>query len=247
MPDHELPVAPLLAVPAYFRPDARPDDWELLARNAAQVRMVILNVANGPGAQPDRAFWPAVDRLRQAGVTVVGYVDTNYGRREASRALADFDRFRRWYHVAGVCFDRAAATAEDLGYYARLSDAARGAGARVVVFNHGVHPAEGYAEHADLLGTFEGPWRAYTRLAVPRWTRAWPAGLFQHVVYSVPRAEFDHAARLAVSRHAGCVYITDRGGANPYDRLPSAPPAASRLPRRIGYDLTRFGADALCQ
>ena len=76
-------------MPAYFRPDLRPDDWEQLAKHADQVRLVILNVANGPGTEPDPAFYPALNRLREAGVAVAGYVDTDYGRRPAREALAD--------------------------------------------------------------------------------------------------------------------------------------------------------------
>jgi hypothetical protein len=227
MTDRSQLTMPALVVPAYFRPDERPGDWELMAADPSRVRLVILNLANGPGTRPDPVFLPAVDRLRDGGVAVAGYVDTDYGRRPAGDALADLGRFMRWYQVTGVCFDRAAGTAQRLGYYAALSRKAREAGARDVVFNHGAHPLEAYADHADLLGTFEGPWRAYTRLAVPRWTRARPAGQFYHVVYSVPRENFGQAFLLAIRRRAGCAYITDRGGANPYDRLP--PAGATRI------------------
>lgn len=212
---------PRLVVPAYFRPDTRPDDWQLLAKHAQQVRLVILNLANGPGARPDPAYHSALGRLREVGVAVAGYVDTNYGRRPAAEALADLDNFLQWYAVSGVCFDRVSVSAQDLGYYAALSRDARRAGAHVVLFNHGAHPLEAYAEHANLLGTFEGPWRAYLRLAVPRWTRSRPASMFYHVIYSVPRENFDHAFLLATRRRAGSVYVTDRGGANPYDGLPA--------------------------
>lgn len=212
---------PKLVVPAYFRPDVRPGDWNLLATQASQVRMVIVNLANGPGVQPDPAFYPALDRLRQAGVALAGYVDSNYGRRPGREALDDLGRFLRWYGVDGVCFDRAAVTAEHLGYYAALARYARERGARVVLFNHGAHPLEAYAEHADLLGTFEGPWRSYLRLAVPRWTRSRPARTFYHVVYSVPPENYGHAFLLAMRRRAGCAYITDRKGTNPYDCLPT--------------------------
>jgi hypothetical protein len=213
--------APRLVVPAYFRPDTRPDDWQLLAKHAQQVRLVILNLANGPGTRPDPAYHSALSRLREVGVAIAGYVDTNYGRRPVPEALADLDNFLQWYAVSGVCFDRVSVTAEHLGYYASLSRDARRAGARVVLFNHGAHPLEAYAEHANLLGTFEGPWRAYVRLAVPRWTRSRPASMFYHVIYSVPRENFDHAFLLATRRRAGSVYVTDRGGANPYDGLPA--------------------------
>jgi Spherulation-specific family 4 len=213
--------APRLVVPAYFRPDTRPDDWQLLAKHAQQVRLVILNLANGPGTRPDPAYHSALSRLREVGVAIAGYVDTNYGRRPVPEALADLDNFLEWYAVSGVCFDRVSVSAQDLGYYAGLSRDARRAGARVVLFNHGAHPLEAYAEHANLLGTFEGPWRAYLRLAVPRWTRSRPASTFYHVIYSVPRENFDHAFLLATRRRAGSVYVTDRGGVNPYDGLPA--------------------------
>ena len=193
----------------------------LLAKHAQQVRLVILNLANGPGTRPDPAYHFALSRLREVGVAIAGYVDTNYGRRPVPEALADLDNFLQWYAVSGVCFDRVSVTAEHLGYYAALSRDARRAGARVVLFNHGAHPLEAYAEHANLLGTFEGPWRAYLRLAVPRWTRSRPASTFYHVIYSVPRENFDHAFLLATRRRAGSVYVTDRGGANPYDGLPA--------------------------
>ena len=47
---------PRLVVPAYFHPAVRPGDWEWLAEHADQVRLVILNVANGPGTRPDAPF-----------------------------------------------------------------------------------------------------------------------------------------------------------------------------------------------
>jgi hypothetical protein len=213
-------VMPRLIVPAYFHPASHPDEWAWLARRAAQVRLVVLNLANGPGSWPDAAVRPVLDRLQSAGVAVAGYVDTNYGQRRAPEALADLGRYLDWYKVAGVFFDRAAVAAEQIGYYASLARRARQLGAQVVALNHGAHPIEAYAEHADLLGTFEGPWRAYLDLAVPRWARSRPAGQFYHLPYSVPPESFRDACWLAARRNAGCVYVTDNGGANPWDRLP---------------------------
>ncbi len=213
-------VRPQLIVPAYFHPSTHPDEWAWLAGRAAQIRMIVLNLASGPGAQPDAAFFPVLDRLRSAGVTVAGYVDTNYGHRPAYDALADLTRFVGWYQVGGVFFDRSAVAAEDVGYYADLARRVRDTGVRLVAFNHGSHPVEAYAEHADLLGTFEGPWTAYRALTVPRWVRARPAGQFFHLLHSVPVSSFDEATRLAARRNAGGVLVTDRGGVNPWDRLP---------------------------
>jgi hypothetical protein len=212
---------PRLVVPAYFHPAARPDQWAELAEHPSQVQLVILNLANGPGQDRNPDFESALEVLRGAGIAVAGYVDTNYGRRAARSALADLYRYLNWFGVSGVFFDRVAGTAQELDYYARLARRSRELGAATVVFNHGAHPLEAYADHADLLGTFEGPWQSYLQLPIPRWTRSRPAGKFYHVVYSVPAEHAADAFLLAVRRRAGCVYITDRGGANPYDQLPA--------------------------
>jgi Spherulation-specific family 4 len=214
-------VLPQLIVPAYFHPGSHPGEWAWLARQAARVRLVVLNLADGPGAQPDAAVFPALDLLHAAGVAVAGYVDTNYGQRPAHDALADLGRYLDWYKVVGVFFDRAAAAAEHVGYYAGLGRRARQLGAQVVALNHGTHPDEAYADHADLLGTFEGPWGTYLDLAVPRWARSRPARQFYHLPHSVPPASFGDAFWLAARRNAGCVYVTNHGGANPWGQLPA--------------------------
>lgn len=213
---------PRLVVPAYFHPAVVPGDWAALARQADQIRLLVLNPASGPGNGPDPAHLRALQPLREAGVAVAGYVDTNYGQRPRRAALDDISRYRDWYGVSGVLFDRVSAGPEDLRHYALLARRARKLGALTVAFNHGVHPYPGYARHADVLGTFEGPWSVYLEQAMPHWTRSWPAERFYHVVYSVPRPQLENALLLAGRRRAGCVYVTDRGGGNPYDRLPAA-------------------------
>jgi hypothetical protein len=214
-------VLPQLVVPAYFHPAVHPGEWVWLAERARQVRLIVLNLASGPGTQRDAAVIPALDRLHSAGVAVGGYVDTNYGQRPGQDALDDLGRYLDWYGVSGVFFDRTAVAAEHVGHYADLAQRSRDMGAHVVAFNHGAHPIEAYAEHADLLGTFEGPWPAYFDLAVPRWARSRAAGKFFHLVHSVPRQSFGDALWLAARRNAGCAYVTDNDGANPWGRLPA--------------------------
>jgi hypothetical protein len=212
---------PRLVVPAYFHPAVHPDQWEWLAEHAPRVRLVILNISGGPGSTPEAPFREVTERLREAGGPVIGYVDTNYGSRPAGQIMTELGRYLDWYEVNGVCLDRVATAAACLAYYAALSARVRKLGAGVVFFNHGTHPNEAYAQHADLLGTFEGPWHAYRRLNVPPWTTAWPNEKFYHVVYSVPAERFSEAVQLAMQRRAASVYITERGGSNPYDGLPT--------------------------
>ena len=215
------PAVPRLVIPAYFHAADHPGEWGLLAERPAQIRLVILNRASGPGTSPEPAHVAALERLRAAGVAVAGYVDTDYGDRPAKQTLDDLRRYLDWYQVTAVCFDRVATDGERVGYFADVAKRARAMGARQVMFNHGTHPAQAYVEHADVLGTFEGPWSTYQDLAVPRWTLSVPKDKLYHVVHSVPPEHFLEAYRLAAHNRAGCVYITQRTGDNPYDRLPA--------------------------
>ena len=214
-----------LVVPAYFHPAVAPQDWAALAALGRHVRLVILNIADGPGDAPDPAFTQVLAALHRRRVAVAGYVDTDYGRRPDRAVGVDLARYRSWYpQTRAVFFDRVAASPDLVRRYARLARTARTTGMDTVVFNHGVHPDPGYAEHADLLGTFEGPWSAYRDLAVPAWARRGPREAFLHLVHSVPARRLPAARHLAASRNAGAAYVTDLpgtgpGGENPWQRL----------------------------
>jgi len=234
-PDNPTLAARQMVVPAYFHPATHPREWEWLALHPARIRLVVLNLANGPGGQLDGACLPALEQVRAAGIAVCGYVDTNYGQRPAAEAIADLRGHLDWYQVDGVFFDRVATGAGQVGHYAGLTARARDAGVRLVALNHGAYPVEAYAEHADLLGTFEGSWSSYVELSVPRWVRSRPAGQFFHLLYSVPAPSLADAWWLAGRRHAGCAYVTDRDGDNPWDGLPAEEIAATaRLPSAPG-------------
>jgi Spherulation-specific family 4 len=220
-PDGTSLVTPQLLVPAYFHPAVHPRAWEMLAERAGHLRLIVLNLDSGPGAQPDEAFMPPLERLHSAGVSIAGYVDTNYAQRPPDEVLDEIGRYIEWYPVSGVFFDRVPTAAEHLDHYAGLTRLARAAGAQVLAFNHGTHPVEPYADLADLVGTFEGTWRSYVDMAVPRWARSRPAEQFFHLVYSVPPESFGDAFLLATRRRAGSVYVTDHGGDDPWGRLPA--------------------------
>jgi spherulation-specific family 4 protein len=210
-----------LVVPAYFHPAVEPADWALLARSARRLRLVVLNLADGPGDLFDPAFVDVVARIVDAGVAVAGYVDTDYGRKSRRDVLAEWRRYREWYGVDSVFFDRAASGVEHVAHYAALAGAARQCGARLVAFNHGTYPAPEFAEHGDLLGTFEGPWPAFRDAEVPSWVHDLPADRFFNLVYAVTPGLNSRIAVLAAERNVGSALCTDRRPPNPWDHLPA--------------------------
>ncbi|MFJ9828537.1 spherulation-specific family 4 protein [Streptomyces sp. NPDC101160] len=195
-----------LLLPFYEHPADRPDDWAAVVAAAPALYGVVLNPASGAGRAPDPAFAEVAARLRAAGVRVLGYADTDYGRRPHAEVVADLVRHRDWYGADGAFLDQVPTEPAALPHYRRLTVAARAAGATTLVLNHGAHPAPGYEEIADLLVTFEGPWDAYRALDLP------VADHYCHLVYAVPA----DAPRPATPVHCA----VPGTGAHPWGTLP---------------------------
>ncbi|WP_051966874.1 spherulation-specific family 4 protein [Kitasatospora mediocidica] len=222
-----------LLVPLYVHPAVDPAAWQAVAAaGPSAVRGVVLNIADGPGPAPDPAFEQAADRLRAAGITLLGYVDTAYGRRPHAEVVAELLNYRQWYGTDGVYFDQAASHADALPHYRRLATAARAAGCATVVLGHGVHPEPAYAEPelGDLLVTFEGSWTEYDALVLPLWTGHHPATRFCHLVYDVPAERARAAGALIASRRAGAGCAVAGSGANPWGVPPYGLPAPADAP-----------------
>lgn len=219
-----------LLVPLYVHPAVDPAAWQAVAAaGPGAVRAVVLNIADGPGPAPDPAFEQAAAHLHAAGITVLGYVDTGYGRRPHAEVVSELLTYRQWYGTNGVYFDQAAGHAEALPHYRRLATAARAAGCTTVVLGHGVHPEPAYAEPevGDLLVTFEGSWSDYDALVLPLWTGHHPASRFCHLVYDVPSERARTAGALIASRRAGSGCAVAGGGDNPWAGAPyGLPPTA---------------------
>ncbi|WP_236652438.1 spherulation-specific family 4 protein [Streptacidiphilus neutrinimicus] len=162
-------------VPAYFHPSADPASWAVLRAAAPRLAAVVVNPASGPGPAPDPAY--ARERGELTPTRVLGYVDTDYGRRPHAEVVAEIAAYRDWYGVDGVFLDQTPDGSQALPHYVRLAVAARSLGAAYVVLNPGLPPHPAYLDLADLVVTFEGPWSAYG-------DRAPDAGT--HLVYAAP-------------------------------------------------------------
>jgi hypothetical protein len=204
-------------VPAYFHPAVAGEHWQALFAPDSTVRAVVLNVDSGPGIRPELELMAVAHRVT---APLLGYVDLHYGRRPWADVVTDLTRYRDWYPTTGIFFDRVNGTVAELFDVGGAVAAARRLGATTVILNHGVYPDPAYATIADALVTFEGPADAYEQVSVPKWVRHWPAEKFVHLVYDTPPHRIDEVRRHAERCHAGSVYVTDRGGANPWDGLP---------------------------
>jgi Spherulation-specific family 4 len=203
-------------VPAYVPPDA----MARLADRPATRRVAIVNPANGPGSEARPSLRRAIDALRRSGTRVLGYVHTSYGSRDAALVTADVGRWRAWYGVDGVFLDESAESEDLLAHYASLIRAARAAGMDLVVLNPGLVPARGYFEIADVVVTFEGPYRAYAAAVrrMPDWLRDLPPRRSANLIHGASRAQ---AMQAVAAAPAGWFFATSGAMPNPWSPLPA--------------------------
>lgn len=207
-----------LAVPLYVHPaiDRRP--WQAMVRDAALVAWVVANAADGPGRGRDFVLAAPIADLIDAGVEVIGYVDSRYGWRPRGELLDDLARWEEWYGVSGILLDQAPS---GRGRWAAAAvRALREAGAGVVVANPGVHAVQPTGASFDWVVTFEGPGDSHERVPASPSPRARTGGTC-HLVHSAPRGTL--AGALGRARRAGAtaIWVTDLSGPNPYRGLPA--------------------------
>ncbi|MFF8287975.1 spherulation-specific family 4 protein [Streptomyces sp. NPDC016309] len=203
-------------VPGYAHPLIAPVEWAELTRPGTPLHWAVLNVADGPGARPDPHCLEAVGKLRNAGGRVLGHLDLRHGSRPFGDLVTDAHRFLDWYLVDGFLLDRCPTDRADLAAVRRvtatLEVVLEHADGGHLVLGHGTHPHPGYAEVADQLVTFSGPWAEYRWSQVAEWTADHPPERFVHLVHGVPRTHLDEATRIARWQGAGTIFFTDRTG-----------------------------------
>jgi hypothetical protein len=211
-------------VPAYFYPG---NLWTSMNWAASRVPLVaIINPNSGPGAVQDPQYVSSVNSLRAAGAKAIGYVSTSYTSRATNAVKIDIDRYFSFYAVDGIFLDELTndSNTNHLNYYASLYQYIQTKGTNLlVVGNPGINTQEAYLARpcADTLVTFEVD-TGYSNYAADSWVANHLARQFCHLPYAVAAtATMTNFVNLASNRNAGWIYITDDGGSNPWDTLPS--------------------------
>ncbi len=213
-------------VPAFAHPLVAPAEWAELARPGAPLDWAAFDVSAGPGTRQDPLYAQALARVRENGVPLLGRLDAAYGTRPYGALIADASRYLDWYQVDGFYLDRAPTARAEAAECRRAVATLRAMLPHdgPVVLAPGAHPYPGYAEFADQLVVFAGPWTRYRWSEAPQWAAAYAPSHFVHLVHGLPATHLDQALRIARWQGAGTVCVTDRtdrDGADPWAGLAS--------------------------
>ncbi len=176
--------------------------------------VIIANVDNGPGTSANSTYASFIQKAQMAGIDVLGYVYTKYGKRSATALDADIARWEALYQTDGVFLDQMAPNAPS--YYKAATAYAHGHSLWFVMGNPGVD-ASG-SSGPDVINFYERA--GYPKLAFLRKPahRSYGSAKWSYIAGAVP---FDAAKIKATSHYVGYLYATNGKEPECYCRLPS--------------------------
>jgi hypothetical protein len=140
--------------------------WQKLAQDARTITVeVILNPASGPGAKRDPTYVNVVSDFRKAGGKVLGYISTQYARRDISLIERDLRTYLAFYEVDGVFLDEMSGSKDALPYYEKIHRLIKELKPSFRIVGNPGQPSvdEQYMRTVDCLVIFEGSAREYAR------------------------------------------------------------------------------------
>jgi hypothetical protein len=207
-----------LVLPAYF------SDWSAVFADKPVPADLILNPSTGidAGTAPDPGFQTQVRQAQAAGITVLGYTSTNNAKYSMAQLEASVRHYKQWYGVTHIYLDVVLGDAAHLAYYQQIASYIHQLdGPGSVWLNPGYFPDEAYMSVGDVVDVFEGSYSQYLTAQVPSWARNYPAAKFANTIYATTAAVLPNTLKLAASRHAMHVFVTDEVLPDPYSGLPA--------------------------
>lgn len=241
-------IAQHIAVPSYFVPGAL---WTQMNDATPAVGIAVANLVNGPDYVFHSDVAAAIQAAHNAGIKVLGYVDTGYfgttglttrllqsgtepWRSQIQHDINTWYQFYGSYGLDGIFFDQGQNACGTSNAYAALYESLTSyvkenhAGA-FTVLNPGIVVPQCYQNAADVLLTFEGTYECYIQdSSCPEGLRyqspAWnpvDPNKFWHLVYKTTELQVADAITRSKQRLAGYIYVTPDDLPNPWDTLPA--------------------------
>ncbi len=208
-----------LIIPLYSYPSS---SWNVVIQdklaNPHVPVIAVVNPGNGPGVSRESNYATWINRLMSVGITVVGYVYTDYGARSASSVRADIAKFKSLYGVNGIFLDQMPSTVGHESYYASLTSYAKSLGLATVVGNPGTCVPISYVGTVSILVIYE-------RSGLPTTSRLSSCSMgqtrddFAVISYGVSSPSL--ATLSSITHYARYVYLTNAVSPHPYWSVPS--------------------------
>ncbi len=185
--------------------------------------VAIINPNSGPGTSKDSAYATGITNLETAGIVVVGYVATGYGTKSYSAVAtveSNVDAYLSFYpNIEGIFFDEMSDSASEQTYYQTLATYVASKKLGLTFGNPGANVPDALVGIFTNLVIYESQGIPPTS-KVDAYRSTYGTAGFSYIAYGVSALP-DTTTLQTLDGYVRYAYITDLGGANPYDALPS--------------------------
>lgn len=216
-----------MLVPAYIYPggDGK-KEWRRLIAAASRVPLVVIaNPNSGPGEDRDPEYDAIFTEASRRGVTLVGYVSTDFGKRPQANIKGDIETWIRLYpQIRGFFFDQQPRESRHASLYAELRDVVRQKMRDpLVITNPGIPCDEAYLAKgvSDVICVFVN-YQGFERFELPATFTPHGGTSFAAMPYNIPDAEaMRRLVRESVLKRFTYIYISDAKPRNAWGELPA--------------------------
>jgi len=215
-----------MLVPAYIYPaGAGRKDWQRLIDAASKVEIVaIVNPNTGPGDERNLDYAAIFTEASAHGVTLVGYVSTEYAKRPIPAVKNDIDAWIRLYpQIRGFFLDQQSREGSDAAHYAQLrAYIEQKLREPLVITNPGIPCDEAYLAQAisNVTCVFVN-YQGFDHFELPAPLMVYEASRYAALPYNIPNAEaMRNLVKDAIIKRIGYLYISDAKPPNQWGKLP---------------------------
>lgn len=217
-----------LLIPLYSHPNLWNDKEELFEKMKEKDIDVyaIINPHNGPGEVAQEDYANGIRLLKLYDIKVIGYVYTQYGKRDHFLVKEDIYHWSNFYQqigVDGIFFDETASDAKVLPYYEDLTSYARSLDFNFLILNPGYTTNIEYinSKIADVIVTYENSMEA--------WNNSFPKVINKEtentklslLLHTLKDNDFEKVLKDEKIKNFSYIYITEDTLANPWDDISS--------------------------
>jgi Spherulation-specific family 4 len=216
-----------LLVPVYIFPAGEGrNEWRRLIDAAAKVEIVaIANPNSGPGNDRNPDYDAIFTEASARGVTLLGYVSTDYGKRPQAEIQKDVEKWVRFYpQIRGFFFDQQPSESRGAIQFAELRDFVKQRMKdSLVITNPGVACDQAYlARNVSNVTCVFNDFAGFDQFELPPHLKGYDPARFAAMPYNIPDVEkMQLIVKEAIIKRIGYLYISDAKPPNSWGKLPA--------------------------
>lgn len=217
---------PSVLIPLY----SHPTKWQsfdkyfkILSQNKIPTYLII-NPNNGPGQAMDEFYIQGIKYLKNLGFHIIGYVHTEYGKRNPYEIKSDIYNWSDFYEIDGIFFDETDTQLISFNFYKDLISYSKTQDFNFNILNAGYTTNKKYIDSkiANIVITYENSYESFFKEFPSQTNSSNDFTKLSILLHSVKNNDFETLLSKVKSLDFQYIYFTEDTFPNPWDDLSSS-------------------------